>query len=71
MSSPKPPPAEDDLPEIPECQVTRGADGLLRLTHTTGRTATASTARGAILVGVALRTLATLGDASSAGDDSP
>lgn len=46
------------LPEIPECAVTRLDDGRLHLTHESGRTATAHNARGAMLVGAALRILA-------------
>lgn len=47
-----------DIPEVPECKVTRTDDGRFHLTHESGRTATAHTDRGAMLVGMALRTLA-------------
>ncbi|MBF8192841.1 hypothetical protein ITP53_45635 [Nonomuraea sp. K274] len=46
------------VPEIPECTVTRDDVGVLHLTHESGRTATAHTERGAMLVGMALRILA-------------
>ncbi|MDX3099689.1 hypothetical protein [Nonomuraea angiospora] len=48
----------DDLPDVLECKVTRLDDGRLHLTHDSGRTATAHTVRGAVLVGAALRVLA-------------
>ncbi|MFI9846515.1 hypothetical protein ACIHFD_56500 [Nonomuraea sp. NPDC051941] len=57
----------DDLPDIPECTVTRLDDGRLHLTHESGRTATAHTARGAKLVGMALCLLAEYGDPQPPG----
>ncbi|MEU6710056.1 hypothetical protein ABZ897_01140 [Nonomuraea sp. NPDC046802] len=50
--------ASSDLPDVPECKVTRLDDGRLHLTHESGSTATARTAQGAELVGEALRLLA-------------
>ncbi|MGP3917605.1 hypothetical protein [Nonomuraea sp. 10N515B] len=58
MTQPKPGGASASLPEIPECHVTRLDDGRLELIHESGRTATAHTERGAVLVGLALRILA-------------
>jgi hypothetical protein len=58
--SPIPEPTSE-LPEIPECSVTRGRDGLLYLAHESGRTAHASTDREAVLAGLALRVLSSAG----------
>ncbi|MEO3875484.1 hypothetical protein ABGB18_42455 [Nonomuraea sp. B12E4] len=55
MPNPKP---GEPLPDIPECKVERDKNGRIHLTHESGRTATASTERGAMLVGMALRILA-------------
>lgn len=56
-----------DIPEVPECTVTRTDDGRLHLTHESGRTATAHTDRGAMLVGMALRILAEHAEAQPPG----
>jgi hypothetical protein len=45
-----------EVPEIPACDVERGPDGLLRITHKgTGETETADTEERAVIAGVMLR----------------
>ncbi len=55
------------LPDIPECAVTLDDTGVFHLTHDSGRTATAHTERGAMLVGMALRILAIHADPQPPG----
>lgn len=48
--------ASSDLPEIPNCSVRRGDDGLLHITHNgTGDTETADTDERAVIAGMVLR----------------
>lgn len=61
MSSPSPTSAGfPEIPEIPECSVTRGEDGRIRVTHKrTGRTAVAGdSTEDLIIQGAILRCLA-------------
>ncbi|MBF8187301.1 hypothetical protein ITP53_16490 [Nonomuraea sp. K274] len=53
MAKTSPDQTPDPVPHIPECAVTRDDAGVLHLTHESGRTA-----RGAMLVGMALRIIA-------------